>query len=183
MIGQYSKVLARNTCSVARCRCSVGILKNGARGTGHWPRLIAMVFVVTVCAATVLAQEKPPDPFAGKRAEAQASHDSHRAKLFVELAHAEMEAADKAFTEGYVDLGQKLAADSAADADQASKTAVDSGKRLKDTELDLAKLERRTRDIGKSLNFDDRPPIEKIVQRIQQMRQALLDRMFKKKGD
>ena len=159
---------------------------NGARGTGHRARLFFLV-VTTVWAATAFAQQAQPaasDPFAAKRTEAQAAHEGHRAKLFVDLAHEEMEASNKAFTDGNVELGHKLASAAAADADESSKAAVESGKRLKDTEIDLRRLQTRTRDIGQSLNFEDRPPIEKIVQRIEVMREAILDRMFggKKKG-
>jgi hypothetical protein len=123
-------------------------------------------------------QPAPSDPFALRRAEAQAAREGHRAKLFVDLAHQEMEAADKAFTDGNVDLGQKLAADAGNDADEAGKTALESGKRLKDTEIDLRKLQTRTRDIGRSLAFDDRPPLTKIVERIEALREAILSRMF-----
>jgi hypothetical protein len=151
-------------------------------------RLTRALFALAL-SSVVLAQQQPQqpapsDPFSPRRAEAEAAHEGHRAKLFVDLAREEMEAANHAFTDGNVDAGQKLVADVGKDADTATQAAVESGKRLKDTELDLGKLERRTRDIGRSLNFEDRPALEKLVQRIQDMRQALLDRMFggKKKG-
>ena len=145
---------------------------------------VSALLLISFCA---LAQQQPvqqPDPFAARRTEAGTANGGHRAKLFVDLAHAEMEAADKAFTDGNVELGHKLATAAAGDADESSKAAVDSGKRLKDSEIDLRRLQMRTRDIGQSLNFEDRPPIEKIVQRIELMREAILDRMFggKKKG-
>jgi hypothetical protein len=134
-----------------------------------------------LCAVAVTQQPPQPapsDPFASRRVEAQAAREGHRAKLFVDLAHQEMEAADRAFTDGNVELGQKLAADAGNDADEAGKTALDSGKRLKDTEIDLRKLQTRTRDIARSLAFDDRPPIAKIVERIEALREAILSRMF-----
>jgi hypothetical protein len=157
------------------------------------PRLCAsavkILLIVGMLWSPLTFGQQPPQPalsdqFAPRRAEAEAAREGHRAKLFVELAHAEMEAADKAFTEGNVELGQKLVASAGSDADQAGKAAVDSGKRLKDTEIDLRKLQVRTRDIGRSLAFEDRPPLEKIVQRIEAMREAILERMFsgKKKG-
>lgn len=136
----------------------------------------AMLFVFAAA-----GQQAPPnvaDPFAARRSEAEAAREGRRAKLFVELARDEMEAADHAFTEGNVGLGQKLAAQAASDADTSGKAAVDSGKRLKDTEIDLRKLQTRTRDISRSLNFEDRPPIDKIVDRIEAMRETILNRMF-----
>ena len=138
-----------------------------------------VVLLVLLC-SLAFGQQPPQssDPFASRRGEAQSASGGHRAKLFVELAHQEMEAADKAFTDGNVPLGQKLAADAGNDADEASQAALTTGKRLKDTEIDLRKLQSRTRDIGRSLSFDDRPPISKIVERIEAMREAILNRMF-----
>ena len=142
----------------------------------------SLVFAALLCAVAFGQQQPPaapaPDPFGPHRSEAQAAREGHRAKLFVDLAHQELEAADRAFTDGNVELGHKLAADAGNDADEAGKAALDSGKRLKDTEIDLRKLQTRTRDIGRSLSFDDRPPLNKIVDRIEAMREAILNRMF-----
>lgn len=172
-----------------------GLRRRGAETQSfdsHSPRFrasaVTVLAMVILGASLALAQQTPAapaaDPFAARRGEAEAARDGHRAKLFAELAHEEMEAADKAFIDGNVDLGHRLAAEAGNDADQASKAALDSGKRLKDTEIELRKLQFRTRDIGQSLNFEDRPPLDKIVRRIEAMREAILDRMFagKKKG-
>jgi hypothetical protein len=146
----------------------------------HRVSAVSALLLVALC-ASAFAQQPPAataDAFGPRRSEAQAAREGHRAKLFVDLAHQEMEAADRAFTEGNVELGQKLAADAGNDADEASKAALESGKRLKDTEIDLRKLQTRTRDIGRSLSFDDRPPMTKLVDRIEAMREAILNRMF-----
>jgi hypothetical protein len=120
----------------------------------------------------------PADPFVQRRTAAEAATGGHRAKMLVELARDEMEAANQAFTDGDADKGQKLAAAAAQDAEHSSEASAGSGKRLKETEIDLRKLQTRTRDIARSLALDDRPVLEKIVTQIEQFRQALLDRMF-----
>ena len=56
--------------------------------------------------------------------------------------------------------------------------AKSSGKRLKQTEIELRKLEKRMQDIAESLNLDDRPPVLKSVDEIEQMRAGLLAAMF-----
>ena len=117
-------------------------------------------------------------PFEQRRTVAEAAGGGHRAKLFLEIAHDEMEAANQAFTDGDADKGQKLAADALRDAEQSSDASTKSGKRLKETEIDLRKLQTRTRDIARSLAIDDRPLLEKMVRQIEQLRQSLLDRMF-----
>ncbi len=150
--------------------------------------LTLLVVAAMLSGFAAAQQPQPPaqttDPFAGRRVEAEGAREGHRAKLFVELARDEMEAADKAFTAGNVDEGHKLADAAGDDAGHAGDAAVESGKRLKDTEIELRKLQTRARDIGRSLSFEDRPPLEKVVQRIEALRETILDRMFgpKKKG-
>ncbi len=181
---------------MTRLETWLGLRRRNAKTQGFAfisPRLMvsalkAFGVVFLVCALAAGQQQSPappvPDAFATRRATAEAAHEGHRAKLFVELAHDEMEAADKAFTNGNADLGQALAANAGNDAEEGGKAALDSGKRLKDTEIELRKLQFRTRDISRSLSFDDRPPVNKIVDRIEAMREAILTRMFgpRKKG-
>ncbi len=59
-----------------------------------------------------------------------------------------------------------------------SSAAKSSGKRLKQTEIELRKLEKRMKDIAESLNLDDRPPVLKSVDEIEQLRAGLLAAMF-----
>lgn len=66
---------------------------------------------------------------------------------------------------------------------QAADAASTSGKRLKQTEIELRKLENRMRDIGQSLNIDDRPPVEAAVQELEQVRAGLLARMWGEKAE
>jgi hypothetical protein len=54
---------------------------------------------------------------------------------------------------------------------------------LKQTEIDLRKLEHRMRDIGQSLSIDDRPPVEKAVQELEQVRADLLAKMWGEKAE
>ncbi len=61
---------------------------------------------------------------------------------------------------------------------KAADAASTSGKHLKQTEIELRKLRKRMHDIAETLAVDDRPPLQKAVDDIEQIRSDLLARMF-----
>ena len=87
------------------------------------------------------------------------------------------------YTQGDVEKAEAEIQEVVAYCHQAADAASTSGKRLKQTEIGLRKLEHRMRDIGESLNIDDRPPVEKAVQELEQVRADLLARMFGPKAE
>ncbi len=106
------------------------------------------------------------------------AHGGEEAKLCVEYAQAELEHANDLFTRGDVDQAQ-AAVGSVMDYVRKGTTAAKlSGKRLKQTEIELRKLEKRMKDIAESLNLDDRPPVLKAADEIEQQRAGLLTAMF-----
>jgi hypothetical protein len=60
----------------------------------------------------------------------------------------------------------------------ATEAARKSGKHLKDTEILLRATARRLDDVGRTLNFDDRPYVQTAVKQVEKLRQQLLDHMF-----
>jgi hypothetical protein len=164
-----------------------GLEAGGARGAGKGSDAAGVAAVVVpLVLLTVLMSvggfaDSHGTDFTARRAEAERASGGSRAKLFVDLAHDEMEAANQAFTAGDVEKGHKIAAESLADAQRGAEAAATSGKRLKETEIGLRKLELRTRDIARSLAFEDRPEVEKIGPQLEQLRQTLLDRLFSDK--
>ncbi len=61
---------------------------------------------------------------------------------------------------------------------KAADAASASGKHLKQTEIDLRKLSKRMHDIAETLAVEDRPPLLKAVDDLEQIRADLLARMF-----
>ena len=100
------------------------------------------------------------------------------AKLCIEYAQAELEYANDLFTKGDVDPAQAAVQSVMEYVRKGTNAAKSSGKRLKQTEIELRKLEKRMKDIGESLNLDDRPPVLKLVDEIEQLRAGLLAAMF-----
>lgn len=112
------------------------------------------------------------------KARADNAHGAEEAKLCIEYAQAEMEHANDLFTKGDVDQAQSAVTSVMDYVRKGTAAAKSSGKRLKQTEIELRKLQKRMKDIAESLNLDDRPPLLKSVDEIEQLRAGLLATMF-----
>ncbi len=137
-----------------------------------WWQIPAMVLLLCCFA---LSKSESLDEL---KTRADNAHGGDQAKLCVEYAQAELEYANDLFTKGDVDQAQS-AVNSVMDyVRKGSDAAKSSGKRLKQTEIELRKLQKRMKDIAESLNLDDRPPVLKSVDEIEQLRAGLLSAMF-----
>jgi len=134
-------------------------------------------FAATVILLVGLARAaNNPDP--GLKARADAAQGGEKAKLCLEYAHQQLLQADTLFNQGEVD---KALADIREVVDysrMAADAAVSSGKHQKQTEIELRKLSKKMHDIGESLAFEDRDPVRKAVEEIEQIRSDLLGKMF-----
>ena len=135
-------------------------------------RSAAIVFLLTSMA--LAATESLPD----LKARADAAHGGEQAKLCLEYAHRLLEDANVLFTNGDVDKAQGEVAEVVEYSRKAADAASTSGKHLKQTEIDLRKLSNRLHDIAATLAVEDRPPLLKAVDDIEQIRADLLIRMF-----
>lgn len=118
------------------------------------------------------------DNVAELKARADAAHGGEQAKLCLEYARTQLEAANRLFTAGQVDSAQSLIREVVEYAGKGADAATASGKHLKDTEIKLRKLEERMHDIGETLAFEDQQPVRDAVQQIQQIRSQLMVRMW-----
>jgi hypothetical protein len=125
---------------------------------------------------------KQQDP-AELKARADAAHGGEQAKLCLEYAHAELEHANDLFTKGDVEQAQAAVNSVMEYVRKGTDAATTSGKRLKQTEIELRELEKRMKSIGDSLNLEDRPPVLKNVDEIEQLRSGLLAKMFGDKAE
>ncbi len=122
-------------------------------------------------------------PATDLKARADAAQGTERTTLSLEYAHRQLEDANILYSQGDVDKAEAEIHEVVTYSHKAADSASASGKRLKQTEIELRKLEHRMRDIGQSLNIDDRPPVEKAVQELEQVRADLLARMFGEKAE
>ena len=143
---------------------------------GCWPILLAPLLL----GLTLGAKNETPSEL---KARADAAHGAEQAKLCLEYARAQLEYANDLFTKGDVDTAQKAVVEVMQYVRKGANAASSSGKRLKETEIDLRKLEKRMKDIAASLNIDDRPPVLQSVDEIEQVRSGLLAKMFGEKAE
>lgn len=118
------------------------------------------------------------ESLADLKTRADNAHGGEEAKLSIEYAQAELEHANDLFTQGDVDQAQSAVTSVMEYVRKGTSAAKSSGKRLKQTEIELRKLQKRMKDIAESLNLDDRPPVLKSVDEIEQLRAGLLAAMF-----
>ena len=64
---------------------------------------------------------------------------------------------------------------------KATDASIDTGKRLKGTEIALRKMAEKLRDVKRTVAFEDQSPIQQTIDQLEQMRTDLLSAMFGKK--
>jgi len=140
----------------------------------------AALLVLLLLNVLAWASQQPP---ADLKTKADAAQGVDRIALSLDYSHQELEYANSLYTAGDVEKAEAAVAESLTYARRAADASVSSNKKLKQTEIDLRKLEHRMRDIGQSLSVDDRPPVEKAVQELEQVRANLLAKMFGEKAE
>ncbi len=140
-------------------------------------KAVSTIFVVVALTLGAFAHKKP-EPLEDLKARADRATAGEKAKLCAEVAERQIDAADSDFTAGNVQQAQTEVQDSLDYAVKASDAATSSGKRLKETEIALRKLSERMESVRRSLAFEDRPPLQAAIDRIQQLRNDLLAKMF-----
>jgi len=113
-------------------------------------------------------------------ARAEAAKVEDRPALFVEIAWRQLKSADQLYTAGKVEEAQAALKDVVSCSETAHDAAIQSGKRLKNTEIEFRKMAAKLRDIKRSLNFDDQAPVQAAADRLESLRTDLLSHMFGK---
>jgi hypothetical protein len=110
----------------------------------------------------------------------EAARVEDRPALCTEIAERQLKSADELYTAGKVEEAQAALKDVVSYSEKAHDAAIQSGKKLKNTEIDFRKMAAKLRDIKRSLNFDDQPPVQDAADRLEGLRTDLLSHMFGK---
>ncbi|HWF91243.1 MAG TPA: hypothetical protein VN684_03110 [Terriglobales bacterium] len=147
------------------------------RPTVMRPILFASIALL-ICSVVTAAKDKS---LGEMQQEAQSATLKEQPKLYIKIAQSQLRLADKAFSVGNSASAQ-VAVDNVTEfATKAADTAIQSGKRLKDTEIDIRKIADKLRDIKRTLNFDDQAPVQRSRDKLEDLRSKLLASMFTKK--
>ncbi len=110
----------------------------------------------------------------------EAARVEDRPALCTEIAERQLKSADELYTAGKVEEAQVALKDVVSYSEKAHDAAIQSGKKLKNTEIDFRKMAAKLRDIKRSLNFDDQTPVQDAADRLEALRTDLLSHMFGK---
>jgi hypothetical protein len=114
-------------------------------------------------------------------ARAESARPEDRPALYLEIAHQKAEAADKLYQAGNAEAGNAAMRDVLAFSKKATDASIDTGKKLKNTEIGLRKMAEKFRDIKRTVAFEDQAPIQQTMDELEKMRTDLLSAMFGKK--
>jgi len=140
----------------------------------RWLHIPLAVLLLSAFAVAKSAEE----PLDALKARAENAKPQDQAHLFATIARREVNEADRLYTEGNITNATEAVDEVVHYAARATEAAQKSGKHLKDTEILLRTTSRRLDDVGRTLNFDDRPYVEAAVKQVEKLRQQLLDHMF-----
>jgi hypothetical protein len=115
------------------------------------------------------------------RSRADAATGGEKAKLALDYAEQATKAADKAFKEGKDEDGAAALKDIAQYAKMSSDAVIQSGKRQKETEINLRKIVNRLVEIKNARPYDQQDAVQQVIDAVDTARNSILEAMFKKK--
>ena len=100
--------------------------------------------------------------------------------LRIRIARLQLRNADKFYKDGDVEHARAALDEIVTYSEQARDSAVETKKHLKNIEITVRKIAERLRDIKRTLAPEDQAPVDQAVQRLEEVRTSLLQRMFSK---
>jgi soluble cytochrome b562 len=103
-----------------------------------------------------------------------------RPGLCLQIAQRQLHNADTLYTDGKIDQARAAVEDVVTYSEKARDSATQSRKHMKNVEIAARKMAEKLHDIKRTLNFEDQPPLDQAIQRLEDVRTTLLKEMFKK---
>jgi hypothetical protein len=138
---------------------------------------LIIVAGVVLTATTLAAKEQTLQELIAR---AKAAPLKDQPSLCIEIAERQLKSADELYNAGKVDDARAAVADVVVYSEKAHDAAIQSGKRLKGTEMASRKMSHKLRDLKRTLNFEDQAPVQAAADRLENLAQDLLNHMFGK---
>lgn len=138
------------------------------------------VLLLAVVLGSMIVAAAREETLAELKARAESARPEDRAPLCIQIAHLQLRNADKLYNEGNVEQARAAVDDIVTYSEKASDSATQSRKHLKNVEIAVRKMADKLRDIRRTLNLEDQPPVDAAVKRLEDIRTTLLDAMFRK---
>ena len=110
----------------------------------------------------------------------ESARPEDRPELCIQIARRQLHEADQLYKEGKIDQAVVAVDEIVSYSEKARDAATQTGKRLKNVEIDARKIADKLRDIKRTLPFDDQAPVEQAIRRLEDVRTSLLKAMFAK---
>ena len=133
---------------------------------------------MTLCLALCAAAKD--ETLAELKARVESARLEDRPTLCMLIAHQQLHNADKLYTDGQVEQARAALDDIVTYSEKARDSAAQSKKHLKNVEIAVRKISEKLHDIKRTLAFEDQPPVEQAIKRLEDIRTALLKEMFAK---
>jgi succinate dehydrogenase/fumarate reductase-like Fe-S protein len=121
------------------------------------------------------AEQKTVDQL---KAEAEHADPSQQGRLYAEIADKLVTVADKQFTDGESVKGHATVQEILQYATKAHDLAIETRKKMKDTEKSLRECHRRLENMKRTLAAEDRPSIESVEKELARLTEDVLESMF-----
>jgi hypothetical protein len=141
-------------------------------------RLTISIFLITFTLALCVAAKDEPVSELKSRVERARPED--RPGLCIQIAHEQLRNADKLYNDGQTEQARAAVDDIVTYSEKARDSAAQTKKHLKNVEIALRKISEKLRDIKRTLAFEDQPPVDQAIKRLEDIRTALLKEMFSK---
>jgi hypothetical protein len=116
------------------------------------------------------------------KARFESARPEDRPELGIRIAQHQLRNADNLYHNGNIDQANAAVDDVVAYSEKARDAATQTKKHLKNIEIDARKMAEKLRDIKRTLAFEDQPPVEQAIRRLEEVRTTLLKEMFAKEN-
>lgn len=137
-----------------------------------------LLVVILVLASSLPAFARERESVEQLKAKVETASPKEKVTLALRVAEMQTDAADKLYSNGKSDEAQAAIQDVVTYTEKASDAATQSGKKLKDAEITVRKISHKLADMKRSVNFDDQPPLQDAIDRLEKVRTQLLAKMF-----
>jgi hypothetical protein len=138
---------------------------------------VVVAFALGLAFPCAAAKEETVDEL---KARVESARPEVRADLCIRIAQRQLQNADQLYIDGKVEEAHAAVDDIVSYSEKARDAATQNRKRLKNVEINVRKMAEKLRDIKRTLAFDDQPPVEAAIHRLEDIRTALLKEMFAK---
>jgi len=138
--------------------------------------IFLIIFSLALCA---VAKDETVDEL---KARFESARPEDRPELGIRIAQHQLRNADNLYRNGNVDQANAAVNDIVTYSEKARDAATQTKKHLKNIEIDARKMAEKLRDIKRTLAFEDQPPVEQAIRRLEDVRTTLLKEMFAKEN-